>query len=119
MDHVIETLRTSYIKKDPVEFLKYFSQEDANGALILEKNLDHIFVQLDPVTLKFFIEKVILQEAKAKAYIHWQGKWQRKEKGTVFSKKGDMVFLFEGKKEPLVLGIEGDSPFELKKLRQP
>jgi len=119
MNDVIEKIRTSYLQKDSTGFLRHVSQEDPAEALVLEQSLDQIFEGLDPLDLAFFLEKVILQDTRAKAFIHWQGKWKRKDQGKVFSKKGDMVFLFKGKKDPLLTGIEGESPLGLNKLGIP
>ena len=81
MNDVIEKIRTSYLQKDSTGFLRHVSLEDPAEALVLEQNLNQILEGLDPLDLTFFLEKVVLQDTRAKAYIHWQGKWERKNKG--------------------------------------
>ncbi len=119
IEETIGKIKKGYLREKAVEVLDYVSPEGSLEEFDLKGALDELFTQLTPITLNFFLEKVILRGDAATAFLHWEGKWEDKNMGTAFSKKGDVIFVLVGEEDPRLLEIQGDSPFHLRGFEKP
>lgn len=113
IDQILETLQKGFLEKDSTEILNFVSSQGEIGSRDIEKKLNQIFKKRDFSQLRLFLEKVVREKERTKAYIHWE-----LESKVVFGEiavveKGDVIFIFTGEKDLLLDAIEGYSPFDV------
>ena len=113
IDLVVEEIRKSYLQRDETAMFTHIFLKGPGETKVLEKRLHDAFIKLRPVGLEFYLEKIILEGEGAKVYLHWEGEWRDLERQVPLLQKGDVIFSLDGGREPRLVEIQGDSPFDV------
>jgi hypothetical protein len=119
IDHLVEEVRKSYLQRDEAAMLAHISLKGAGETEALEERLHDALIKLQPVVLEFYPERILLEKEGARVYLHWEGEWRDLEHRVPFFRKGDAIFSLDGAREPRLVEIRGDSPFDITRGAKP
>lgn len=105
----VEALRQAYEEKDEAALRELMLPLENLQRLELEIQKD--FRSFQDITLKFAIERMVIQGERARVHVRWEGEWTEKAgRGPLF-RQGHGVLIWSGKQVILLADVEGDLPF--------
>jgi len=105
----VETLRSAYEQQkfDAIQKLMLPLQ----GFQELEGQIRRDFDTYAAISLQVTIERIYMKGERTKVNVRWEGAWQRSPEETPVTDRGHGVWVWSGKKDMLLAGVEGATPF--------
>ena len=114
IDQILETLRKGFSEKDSTKILSLVGPHGEIDSKDFEKSLNQFFQEKDFSQLRFFLEKLVWEGERSKAFIHWEMELIGAFGEVAVIEKGDAIFIFTGEEDLFLDAIEGNSPFNMR-----
>ena len=105
----LDQLKKSFESKDSAALLSGFSPA-FNGLDRVKKKTPEYLLRTGSVSLKFQVDHIILEPSLAEVQLRWERSWTL-DSGTPVKDGGTALLKFSAEALPLLLEINGSSPF--------
>ena len=112
IDQALESLRSSYQRKDRAGFHSMLLPADQLNELRRQVDMD--FEAFSDISLEFKIERVVIEKDDIDVLIHWQGTWKKDDNDTGIRQRGHARLQWVGTHSILLRSAQGDLPFGMK-----
>jgi hypothetical protein len=109
IDAAVEGLQRAYAKRDLSAFRALLLPSGLLDRVEIDVSKD--FESFEEITLDFSIERIVVDGETVDVFVHWQGKWKKKQEETGVLERGHGVLRFVGIQSILLKSVEGDLPF--------
>lgn len=109
IDAAVEGLEEAYAKRDMSAFRARLLPSGLLDRVEVDVSKD--FESYEEITLDFSVERVVIDGEAIDVFVHWQGKWKKKEDEAGYLERGHGVLRFVGVQSILLKSVEGDLPF--------
>ncbi|MBM4121508.1 MAG: nuclear transport factor 2 family protein [Nitrospira sp.] len=105
----VEDLQQAYAKRDASGFRALLLP----SALLdrVEVDVAKDFDSFEEITLDISIDRIVIDGDAIDVFVHWQGKWKKKQDEAGSPERGHGVLRFVGMHSILLKSVEGDVPF--------
>ncbi len=83
----------------------------------VETDVAKDFESYEEIALEFSIERVAIDGEAIDVFVHWQGKWKKKDDEAGYLDRGHGMLRFAGVQSILLKSVEGDQPFGMEARR--
>ncbi len=109
IDKAVESLRQSYVKKEPSSMSSLMVPTEQLERLQRDAAKD--FEAYDSLALQFTIERIMIDNDDIDVYVHWQGVWKKTPDDPGFRQRGHTRLQWVGTTAILLKAVQGDAPF--------
>lgn len=109
IDAAVTELQQSYAKRDLSAFRALLLPSGLLDRVEVDVAKD--FDSFEEITLDLSIERIVIDGEAVDVFVHWQGKWKKKQDETGVLERGHGVLRFVGVQSILLKSVEGDVPF--------
>jgi len=113
IDKAVESLRQAYVKKDSSAMAALMVPIDQLEQL--QREAENDFETFQSIALEFRVERIMIEGDDIDVYVHWQGLWRKDPEDPGQRQRGHTRLQWVGTKAVLLRGVQGDSPFGMKR----
>jgi hypothetical protein len=105
----LDLFKKNYEAKSFSDFFAEFSSSYPDIEKVKKRTAD-VFSRFNLITLRFYLDHIILEEASSSLVVRWEGEWTHPSEGP-FKAGGNAILKFSTETPPRLIGIQGIDPF--------
>jgi hypothetical protein len=105
----LDLFKRNYEAKSSSDFFAAFSSSYSDIEKEKKRTAD-VFNRFNLITLNFYLDHIILEDAFSSLVVRWEGEWAPPSEGP-FRSGGTSILKFSTETPPRLIGIQGIDPF--------